>query len=312
MNLGSETRRGFYISESLKKVWTVELELLSKLLSVCQKFNLRIWAEGGTLLGTVREHGYIPWDDDIDMAMPREDFDKLQSIACKEFKSPFFWQSGYTDLFPNGMGKLRMDNTAAIERASVFKNQHQGIFIDIFPLDVVPDDKNELNNFANEVLKSKEEMNLICEHHYSLTDWKYNYLIFKKVRKAKQKGFQTCFKNYDNLVKRYKDRTFNNVSLIAWYHHDRYLRKRQWYSGTIYMPFEGIFMPVPSGYHDILTKQFGNNYMTPVQAPSMHEGFICISTDHSYKEFLPSLRRKFVKEAWRNRKNRFLSYFKLK
>ena len=310
MFIEPETRRGYYISPEMKKIWAVEIELLNKLLDVCKKNNLRIFAEGGTLLGTVREHGYIPWDDDIDMAMPRVDFDKLQAIAKDNFKAPYFWQSGYTDLFPNGMGKLRKDNTAAIERASVFKNQHQGIFIDIFPLDVVPDDKEELNNFVNEVLKSKKEMNLICEHHYSLTDWKYNYKIFKKVRNAKQKGFQACFKDYDNLVKKYKDKAFTNVSLIAWYHHDRYLRKRQWYNGTIYMPFEDILMPVPKGYHDILTKQFGDNYMTPVQAPSMHDGFIRLSTDHSYKDLLPSVRRELVKEAWNTRKKRLLSLFK--
>lgn len=67
------------------------MEVGKKLLAVCEKHHLRIFAEVGTLLGTIREHGFIPWDDDIVMAMPREDYDKLQFIAKEEFKKPYFF-----------------------------------------------------------------------------------------------------------------------------------------------------------------------------------------------------------------------------
>lgn len=77
MNLEPETRNNYYISVEMKKVWAVEMQLLKKLLEVCEKHHLKIWAEGGTLLGAVRHQGYIPWDDDIDMAMLRDDYDRL-------------------------------------------------------------------------------------------------------------------------------------------------------------------------------------------------------------------------------------------
>ena len=65
----------------LKKVRDIQLSLARELLRVCNKYNLRVWADSGTLLGTVREKGYIPWDDDIDMALLREDYDKLVAYA---------------------------------------------------------------------------------------------------------------------------------------------------------------------------------------------------------------------------------------
>lgn len=309
MNINPEIRNGYNISEEMKTLWAVELKLLKKLLDVCKKNDLKIWADSGTLLGAVRHHGFIPWDDDIDMVMPREDFDKLQNLAKTEFTSPFFWQSGYTDLFPNGMGKLRMDNTTAIERASLFKDYHQGIFIDIFPLDVMPNEQEDIETFNNEVLKLKSNLSIICEHHYSLTNWRYNFYLYKKVKKLKKRGFHKYFEDYDNYVKKYKDTDNGQVSLIAWYYHERNLRKRDWYNKTLYCSFEDILIPIPADYDLILTKAYGD-YMTPIQAPSMHEGFICIRTDCSYKEFLPSLRRKYAKEVWLNRKNRFISYLK--
>ena len=80
MNLETEVRRGYTIPAEMKRVWKVQIDLLKKLLEVCRKHNLHIWAEGGTLLGTVREQGYIPWDDDIDMVMLRDDYE----VSCSE------------------------------------------------------------------------------------------------------------------------------------------------------------------------------------------------------------------------------------
>ena len=78
MNLNEEVRNGYLITAETKKVWAVQIDLLKHLVDACQRHNLKIWADGGTLLGTVREHGYIPWDDDIDMFMLREDYERLR------------------------------------------------------------------------------------------------------------------------------------------------------------------------------------------------------------------------------------------
>ena len=310
MNIEPETRKGYYISAEMKKVWAVEMALLKKLLEVCEKHNLRIWAEGGTMLGTVREKGYIPWDDDIDMAMLRDDYDKLQKIAKEEFKAPFFFQSGYTDLFPSGFSKLRMDGTAAIIPYEINQNFHQGIFIDIFCYDAVPDNKDDFEKQRKKGKQKIKQLKIYCDPYWSFTDFKHNWKVVKAKWEVWRKGFTKCFQEYDNIYRQFKISDNKYISFIAFYYElDRYLRDKHWYDETIYLPFEDIMMPVPKDFDKILTLQYGN-YMKPVKAPTMHGNFEVLDTEKSYLEHLPAIRKKHNNDNWIQRKNRLLSILK--
>lgn len=310
MNLEPETRKGYYISTEMKKVWAVEMALLKKLLEVCEKHNLRIWAEGGTMLGTVREKGYIPWDDDIDMAMLRDDYDKLQKIAKEEFKAPFFFQSGYTDLFPSGFSKLRMDGTAAIIPYEINQNFHQGIFIDIFCYDAVPDNKDDFEKQRKKGKQRIKQLKIYCDPYWSFTDFKHNWNVVKAKWEVWRKGFTKCFQEYDNIYRQFKISDNKYISFIAFYYElDRYLRDKHWYDETIYLPFEDIMMPVPKDFDKILTLQYGD-YMKPVKAPTMHGNFEVLDTEKSYLDHLPAIRKKHNNDNWIQRKNRLLSILK--
>ena len=113
--LDEEIRDDYVVSSQMKQVWAVELDLLNKILEVCKKYNIKIIASGGTLLGAVRHKGFIPWDDDIDLMMMRDQYDKLCDVAEKEFTYPYFFQTEYTD--PGSMrghAQLRNSQTTGI------------------------------------------------------------------------------------------------------------------------------------------------------------------------------------------------------
>lgn len=284
MNLQEENRDGYLVSAHMKKVWAVQLELLKKLLEVCDKYQLKIWADGGTLLGTIRHKGYIPWDDDIDMAMFRDDYDKLVQIAPKEFDHPYFFQCGYTEkCYIRGHSQLRMDSTAAMLLAPAFVNTHQGIFIDIFPYDAVPDDEQEMKKLIEEKNRLMDRM-----VHAVVFDWLHPV---RSIRLSlKKSSFSEMYEDFENAFRKYRIEDNNCVSCLSFMVDlEHFLRDKQWYDETLAMPFEDCMMPVPVGYHEILTKQYGN-YMIPVKAPSYHGGFWKLDAEKSYLDYLPELR----------------------
>lgn len=139
--LDEEVRCGYTVTEKMKKVWAVDLDLLNEFQKVCKKYGIRYFAIGGTLLGAVRHQGFIPWDDDVDIAMFREDYDKLVSIAPKAFSEPYdFMVSGKIENFFRGHAQLRNRLTTGILPSELEQNYsfNQGIWIDIFPFDGVP------------------------------------------------------------------------------------------------------------------------------------------------------------------------------
>ncbi len=294
MNLEEEIRNGYTVPAKMKKVWSIQMDLLKKLLEVCEKNGLKIWADGGTLLGAIREHGYIPWDDDIDMAMLREDYDRLVSIANKEFESPYFFQCGYTEkMYSLGHAQLRMDGTTAILPNPFYQDVHQGVFIDIFPYDSIPNDlsdRDRLTQRRNQLFYRMQRIKTFDMLHpfRSIALLPYRF------------SFHKVFKKFEDLLRRNSFSICDNVCCISFttdYNH--FLRNKHWYDETILMPFEDIRIPVPSGYHQILQKQYGD-YLVPRQSGSYHGSFWKLDPDKSYTEYLPEFRKYYSKQT-RNR-----------
>jgi len=121
----------------LRKAQLIMLDMLIEFDAICKKHQLQYWLDSGTLLGAVRHHGFIPWDDDIDLSMPIEDYNKFLEIAGSELSSDIFLQTSQTDEnFKFDYLKLRSNKANIVEFHEKDEQikYHQGLFVDIFPM----------------------------------------------------------------------------------------------------------------------------------------------------------------------------------
>ena len=141
--------------EVIKQIWAAEQEILDVIHEVCTSHGLRYTLAYGTLIGAVRHNGFIPWDDDIDLMMPREDYERLLSIWNDVAPEGYLLQNIRTDSdYINTFSKIRKDHTTFLQfEFERDVNYHKGVFVDIFPADRVADGKiaNTLQYIASAV-----------------------------------------------------------------------------------------------------------------------------------------------------------------
>lgn len=121
----------------LQRLHKVELEILLEVTDFCQKYGIRYFLSSGTLLGAVRHRGFIPWDDDVDISMPRRDFERFLSLA-KELPEGYTCQATrLNQQYPIPIAKVRKNGTVMKEPAMAHLHMNHGIWIDVFPIDKV-------------------------------------------------------------------------------------------------------------------------------------------------------------------------------
>ena len=285
-----EVKNDFLVTRSRKEVWAVELDLLMQFDKVCKKNNLTYFLDGGTLLGAVRHKGFIPWDDDIDVEMFREDYDKLVSIADQEFEHPYFFQSAYSDKgYVRSHSQLRNSNTCGALSHEVHKvSFNQGIFLDIFVLDGVPDDQEKLDEQMRFLQKYSAKMwEIVCPRMNSRI--KYMVKIIRRQIYIRFGILKSMYRRFEECAKTYEDS--EEVALLTFYRNSEHIKRfpKEWYHDTLLMPFETLMCPIPSGYREILTLYYGEHYMIPQKAENCH-GELIIDTKRSYKEVLKGMK----------------------
>lgn len=286
-----EERCGYRVSEETKRIWAVQLDLLNELSRVCKENNLTFFADSGTMLGAVRHQGYIPWDNDLDFIMARNDYDKLCKIAPIAFKSPYFFQTEETD--PGSIylhAKLRNSMTTGILKSQYDGRCHfnQGIFIDIFPFDNVPDDEDERRAFFEKVIKVRKKA-----MDFSL--FTFRYVKTNNLKRFLGNSVRAMIRmishgnHFDRLLQKeaakYSDCNTKRFAGITY--SDDWIYDKEYYAEPVEAPFEFITVTVPKRTEEILTYMYGD-WKKPVMGGGNH-GDVIFDVDKPYTEYIDKL-----------------------
>ena len=219
------------------------------------------------MLGAVRHKGFIPWDDDLDFGFTRDNYEKFIATAKKNLSSEFFLQTWDSDReYGYAFAKIRKKGTIYQERIAQDSDANCGIFIDLFPYDNLPNDKNKRRKlitkltFLKMLLKTKVNYKPWMENE--TINWKrwMNYLPVRFVSQFVSKD--RIQKHYMKIVKvantEKSELIYPQVAekLGVW------AMKKEYFSKYISLKFEDTFFPAPVGYKEFLTDGYGD-YMTP-------------------------------------------------
>lgn len=283
--LKEEVRNSYLISSEMKKVWAVQLDLLNELDRVCKEHGLMYFADSGTLIGAVRDKGYIPWDDDIDIVMMREDYDKLVHEYGNTFEAPYFLQTAYTDRIVRGFARLRNSQTTAITRYDSWTDDNKGIFIDIFPLDNFPFDDPDRVLWVKKIRALFRLMMVGVNHRpkdYHSTPKKMVCFVLNAFFKIVD--YKSLFRYYEKTCKKYLNQDTKNVSYIAYSRgKKKHIWERSCFVSSLPCEFEFLQIPIPVGYDSRLRVEYGD-YMRPKKAPTTH-GDTLFEPEMSYIEY---------------------------
>lgn len=261
-----------------KKEW----ELLQQFVGICDKLGLRYFLVCGSALGAVKYKGFIPWDDDVDVGMFREEYEIFLEKAPALLPEHIFLQSYRTDAaFPAIFSKLRNSNTTYIERSASKLPINHGIYIDIFPLDGYPKDKA-----AQKKLEWRKQIyrRLLSTAFLPNRPWKWLFIApFRLLRVHKHTAYLA--KRYEDLISQYPTA---GSDVIA--NHGNWQGKLEYapaiqYGDGVWGEFEGLRVRLPQQTDAYLSQKYGDYSLDPPITEQVgHHFYTCYDCDRSYKE----------------------------
>lgn len=248
-------------NDTLRQVQMIQLEMLVEVDRICKKCDIHYNIIAGTLLGAVRHGGYIPWDDDADVAFLRPEYEKFRRACKTELdKSRFYFQDHRnTKGYRWGYGKLRRKNTLFLREYQEHTPYKQGVFIDIFPLDGVPD---------NYILRSMHNFECFCVRK----------VLWSEVGKIAEPNFfkrrvygwlakipaERVFNYYEKLICRSNRMAGRMVRILMFpTPNSEYGYYCCWYQNSRPIEFEGVWLSGIKEYDSYLSFKFGNYMELP-------------------------------------------------
>lgn len=260
----------------LRQSQFVMLRILKIVDYICKKNDIKYWLDAGTLIGAIRHNGFIPWDDDIDICMPREDYNKFIEIAKHELPDDLFLQTQETDIYyPQPWAKVR-DNNSLLEEY-IPGSYHKGIFIDVFPVDTYSKLDDEAAKYKNrfkiifrtltlikEPLEKNSSMKVFLKNMWKIV---MRTLLFPYALMGRQAMVKKLNKTKLDIISKITDPDGEyigyGVEFIYWPKYYKYKINKNDIYPLIEYTFEDGKFSVPKNFDLYLTEMFGDYMQMP-------------------------------------------------
>lgn len=274
---------GHTVETKTKKLWAVELGCYYEFQRICEKYNLRYFASGGTLLGAIRHHGFIPWDDDMDVAMYYDDYCVFCRVAPNEVRPPYFFQNYLTEPgFGPGMSRIRNSNSTAVTAfESTIKTDRYncGVFLDIFPIFGV--ESRPLYRFRQKILINFVRLAIAGyekDRAFRLHNNMRKAVVFIPIILFWR--FVSLFTDHIRLSGLYlkvcsSAKEFDSIGLLSFSSfNERFIWPKDWFRESVILPFEFLSIPCPGCFDEVLRKTYGD-YTVFKKGGSVHTMVVC-------------------------------------
>ncbi|MCD2492275.1 LicD family protein [Lacrimispora sp. NSJ-141] len=247
-------------SDLLKRM---ELKILYQIDVICRKYKIKYFLFGGTLIGAIRHQGFIPWDDDIDICMLRNDYERFTAVMENLVTDIYFLNVDNCEEYLHPFGKVCLKNTF-VKEPGIKPIPNLGVFVDVFPFDTFPEKKVKQKILLKKMYITYKFRWVSSLERYVRTKKLLNnipnyigYLI------ANMKGPQYHARKLNHFAKEYENTESSLVFNSAGH---REIMKRDIFNKTVYVSFEDEQYPIPEKYDDCLKALYGDYMKLPPES----------------------------------------------